>query len=70
MFAKTFFDSIILKFFSFDLSLLGKNTYIAVSKCLLHFSAMHSKKNKNDLRSGGAVKEVCPYICIKHIIKL
>ena len=27
-------------------------------------------KNKNDHRSGGAVKEGCPYICIKHIIKL
>ena len=26
--------------------------------------------NKNDHRSGGAVKEVFPYICIKHIIKL
>ena len=27
-------------------------------------------KNKNDHRSGGAVKEGCPYICIKHTIKL
>ena len=26
--------------------------------------------NKNDHRSGGAVKEGCPYLCIKHIIKL
>ena len=26
--------------------------------------------NKNDHRSGGAVKEGCPYIFIKHIIKL
>ena len=25
-------------------------------------------KNKNDHRSGGAVKEGCPYLCIKHII--
>ena len=25
---------------------------------------------KNDHRSGGAVKDGCPYICIKHIIKL
>ena len=27
-------------------------------------------KNKNDHRSGGAVKEGCPSICIKHMIKL
>ena len=27
-------------------------------------------KNQNDHRSGGAVKEGCPYLCIKHIIKL
>ena len=26
--------------------------------------------NKNDHRSGGAVKEGCPYLCIKHKIKL
>ena len=27
-------------------------------------------KNKNDHRFGGAVKEGCPYLCIKHIRKL
>ena len=28
------------------------------------------EKKKNDHRSGGAVKEGCPYLCTKHIIKL
>ena len=27
------------------------------------------EKYKNDHRSGGAVKEDCPYICIKNMIK-
>ena len=33
-------------------------------------SVLQHYHNKNDHRSGGAVKEGCPYICIKHIIKL
>ena len=30
----------------------------------------NEKFNKNDHRSGGAVKEGCPHICIKHIINI
>ena len=35
-----------------------------------NFENSDVKNNKKDHRSGGALKEGCPYICIKHIIKL
>ena len=48
-------------------------TLIFLGKYKNMYSNNHSsieEENKNDHRSGVAVKEGCPYLCIKHIIKL